>query len=493
MRKYTLLLLLALSNVGLLFGQSTQNSVLETVIYGIGSSWPGECGPGVVSNVSEISRQNYYHSVGVVFGSGSWTVALNYSTTSCSGPWTSFGTGSSITQASSPPIAYGYGNYPFIQIAITGSAIVTYTAIQTPFIYSSGGGGGGMTNPMTTAGDVIYGGASGTPTRLGQPGNGLWGVTFLSSVPSWTALGGLATGSVPASGPVGSSGSALIAANANVIHFSNYGTGGGTAQAQTATLSTSAGLNPGFLQFCYLPSVANTGAAPTLNENSTGAVTVVKYGGGALSAGDLSTTSVACVIYDGTNYELQNPATGSGGGSGTTEYEYIRAVCQFTVPAVTGADIPSGSLVSPHCPGTLTNTAYGTIDFPGTANSVAVTGTQAQIQWRHLLPATYTSVTIDGYWLSATTGSTATLYLTLACAGNGASGDPAWDTARSYTLPAETTASYLVYITPKALTLPGSCAGNSVLYYQAYMNSTDGIGTGGTRSIDFLRIAYVHP
>lgn len=28
------------------------------------------------------------------------------------------------------------------------------------------GGGGGMTNPMTTAGDIIYGGASGTPTRL---------------------------------------------------------------------------------------------------------------------------------------------------------------------------------------------------------------------------------------------------------------------------------------------------------------------------------------
>lgn len=32
----------------------------------------------------------------------------------------------------------------------------------------SGGGGGGMTNPMTTAADIIVGGASGTPARLGK-------------------------------------------------------------------------------------------------------------------------------------------------------------------------------------------------------------------------------------------------------------------------------------------------------------------------------------
>jgi len=33
--------------------------------------------------------------------------------------------------------------------------------------------GGGMTNPMTTANDIIVGGASGTPTRLGKGANGL--------------------------------------------------------------------------------------------------------------------------------------------------------------------------------------------------------------------------------------------------------------------------------------------------------------------------------
>jgi len=45
---------------------------------------------------------------------------------------------------------------------------------------------GGMTNPMNTSGDTIYGGASGTPTRLGigSTGNVL---TVSGGIPSWAA------------------------------------------------------------------------------------------------------------------------------------------------------------------------------------------------------------------------------------------------------------------------------------------------------------------
>jgi hypothetical protein len=49
-----------------------------------------------------------------------------------------------------------------------------------------GGGGGGMTNPMTTSGDVIYGGASGTPTRLGK-GADTQVLTLAAGVPTWAA------------------------------------------------------------------------------------------------------------------------------------------------------------------------------------------------------------------------------------------------------------------------------------------------------------------
>ena len=46
----------------------------------------------------------------------------------------------------------------------------------------------GMANPMTTSGDVIYGGASGTPTRLAAGSNGQV-LTLAAGIPSW-ATGG---------------------------------------------------------------------------------------------------------------------------------------------------------------------------------------------------------------------------------------------------------------------------------------------------------------
>ncbi|WP_423396019.1 hypothetical protein [Burkholderia sp. LMG 21824] len=53
----------------------------------------------------------------------------------------------------------------------------------------SGGGGGGMTNPMTTLGDIITGGAAGAAGRLGVGSNGQV-LTVVSGVPAWAAAGG---------------------------------------------------------------------------------------------------------------------------------------------------------------------------------------------------------------------------------------------------------------------------------------------------------------
>lgn len=50
----------------------------------------------------------------------------------------------------------------------------------------SGGGGGGMSNPMTTAGDLITGGASGTPGRLAVGAEGEV-LTVVSGEPGWAA------------------------------------------------------------------------------------------------------------------------------------------------------------------------------------------------------------------------------------------------------------------------------------------------------------------
>lgn len=59
----------------------------------------------------------------------------------------------------------------------TGSTVLDVTA------------GSGMTNPMTTAGDIIYGGTNGAPTRLAKGTDGQV-LTLASGNPSWAAASG---------------------------------------------------------------------------------------------------------------------------------------------------------------------------------------------------------------------------------------------------------------------------------------------------------------
>ncbi len=94
---------------------------------------------------------------------------------------------------------------------------------------------------------------------------------------------------------------------------SNYGVGGGSANAQTVTTLNGSGPYPNAYhlgqQYCWLPVAANTSTTPTINVNSLGALTITKFGHSALAANDLITTAIACGTYDGTYMELQNPAT----------------------------------------------------------------------------------------------------------------------------------------------------------------------------------------
>lgn len=87
-----------------------------------------------------------------------------------------------------------------------------------------------MTNPMTTAGDIIYGGASGVPTRLaaGSSTQLLHGGT----TPSWSAVSLTAdvTGTLPVAN--GGTGAATLAAN-NVL------LGNGTSALQVVAPGTS--------------------------------------------------------------------------------------------------------------------------------------------------------------------------------------------------------------------------------------------------------------
>jgi hypothetical protein len=90
---------------------------------------------------------------------------------------------------------------------------------------------------------------------------------------------------------------------------SQYVAGAGTATAMTATLANPAtALTPG-LEVNFLPLVNNSGAAPTLAVNGLTAKPITKLGTTALIANDLTTLAIASVIYDGTEWQLQDPQT----------------------------------------------------------------------------------------------------------------------------------------------------------------------------------------
>jgi len=95
-----------------------------------------------------------------------------------------------------------------------------------------------------------------------------------------------------------------------------FGTGGGSANAQTVTLSPAITSYTVGLTVSWLPTNANTTTTPTLAVNGLGVTTIVRAGG-ALNANDILTTAIATVKYDGTNFELENPQT-SPSGSGPT-------------------------------------------------------------------------------------------------------------------------------------------------------------------------------
>ncbi len=69
---------------------------------------------------------------------------------------------------------------------LTAGSNITITPAAGSITIASTGGGGGTTNPMTTAGDTIYGGASGTPEGLPIGTSGQV-YTVASGSPAWAA------------------------------------------------------------------------------------------------------------------------------------------------------------------------------------------------------------------------------------------------------------------------------------------------------------------
>ena len=183
---------------------------------------------------------------------------------------------------------------------------------------------------------------------------------------------------------VGTNGSKVpVTATAADVSAVEYVTGGGAAQAQTAVYSPAiASLTDG-LRVCWRPAAANTGSGVTFSPNNLTAHTIVKTGGAALAANDITTTAVACAIYDlaSTQWELQNPQASSGGagsmnvnGSGVSGpnfnatapaagTNYVNATFQVSSSSVT-AEVPMAEQPA---------SVFGLVGDNSTDNGTAIT------------------------------------------------------------------------------------------------------------------------
>lgn len=167
-------------------------------------------------------------------------------------------------------------------------------------------------------------------------------------------------------------GSGLLGWNIGSDHLGHFGDGGEDYGPSTivnrnwvssvANTYASDSLIPALQKydiFCGDPQITNTGAS-TFNVNSLGALSITKFNGTALAAGDLVAGIPACVQYTGAAFSLLNPQTTSGGGGGGAA----------TLTALVPNDPSTGT--------TLNKLAYvlssGTLSIANTSVSAGIVG-----------------------------------------------------------------------------------------------------------------------
>lgn len=249
-----------------------------------------------------------------IYYNGSDNVRIAGNTTSTKKFYTQ--TGDGVNSASPGWNTIATGDVPTLNQNTSG------TASNVTGTVAIANGGTGQTSkaagfdalsPMTTSGDVIYGGASGTGTRLGKGSDGQV-LTLASGLPSWAT---------PAS----------TAPNAEIALNTNNGYG---AVATAVVRWTTIGINNGGSDISYADS-ANNGGIFTIN--TTGIYSVEYWL-------DLNTVAGTSALFLSVNGAAAGPYVNNGGlGFGTLVSYVKRFVATDTIKAVVagGSTQSSGS------------------------------------------------------------------------------------------------------------------------------------------------------
>ncbi len=273
----------------------------------------------------------------------------------------------------------------------------------------------------------------------------------------------------------------------------SYVADSGAVNAYVATLSPAIASYSAGLVVRFLPANANTTTNPTLNVNSVGAATITKFGTSALVANDLVTTQIAEVVYDGTDWELQNPNTVAnvvtssstntftnktfnqeGTGNVLTTVSVLpfnAALCNNSTPAP-ALSLPTTAAPTPNCL-TGTNIQSATLDYDHSTAENAV--------YQTILPHTQTgNIDISLYWLVTSGGGSGAVKWTIstACAATGATFDTAYNSAQTVTTSVGSN-NNVTESTQTSLTTTG-CAVDDVMYIKIGRDVSDSF-TGTAR------------
>ena len=189
----------------------------------------------------------------------------------------------------------------------------------------------GLTNPMTTAGDIIYGGTSGTPTRraIGSPYYPLV-VDHVTDLPSWEQLD--LTQGVQNQLPLANGGTGL-----NAVPTDGQLLIGQTSDNSLGLATITAGANV---------TVTNAGHSITIAATSSG--TVTSFSSGNLSP--LFTTSVAtATTTPALSFSLNTQSPNlvfAGPTSGLAAAPTFRALVAGDLPAISFADSSRASHIA---------------------------------------------------------------------------------------------------------------------------------------------------
>lgn len=305
--------------------------------------------------------------------------------------------------------------------AMASNTVLVVTCINTGggtgtaswnWIYFALNTGLPLTNPMTTGGDVIYGGTSGTPTRLAASAGVLTSAGG-TAAPAWTATlgtgtGGTGVGSVTtsptASAFAGWDANKNLSAAGLIPLYTTTVTSAATTTLTVASNQYQAFTGSTASQIVKLPvatTLANAQSFTIWNQSSV-AITIETSGGNTIQAMGANTVLVATCI---------NTAAGTGTASWNWIYFAINASLPLTNPMTTGGDIIYGGTSG--VPTRLANGSSGQV-LTSSGTTIAPTWTTVaagNYTVSGIKTTTYAILTTDGIVLVS--GASAAFTVTL--------------------------------------------------------------------------------